>query len=68
MLLVPSLGTKQVSFWKEELQAVLLVDFQFPQVHPEFDSQIPLSPSELLNLGSQKEVLLVWDESLYRFL
>ena len=57
MLLVPFLGTKQVSFWKEELQVVLLVDFQCPQVHLEFDPQIPLPPSEFLNLETQGELL-----------
>ena len=52
-----SLGTKQVFFWKEELQVVLLVDFQCPQVPLEFDPQIPLPPSIFLNLETQVEKL-----------
>jgi len=57
LLLAQSLGTKQVSFWKEELQVVLLVDFQCSQVHLEFDPQIPLPPFEFLNLETQLEKL-----------
>ena len=46
-----------------------LVDFQCSQEHLEFDHQIPLPPSELLNLESQGEVLhlplkaIVFDET-----
>ena len=54
-LLVLSLDTKQVSFWNEELQVVLLVDFQCSQEHLEFDHQITLPPFEFQNLETQVE-------------
>ena len=45
------------------------MDFQVPQVHLEFEFQILLPPSKLLNLGSEREVLhlplkyLLFDET-----
>ena len=46
-----------ISFWKEVLQLVLLVDFYCSQEHLEFNPQFSLPPSEFLKLETLAEVL-----------
>ena len=53
-LFLPFLGTKLISFCKEELQVFILMDFQ---CHLEFDPQIPLPLFDFMKMETLVKVL-----------